>query len=136
MTVLSIIIGLVVLAIVGFIVQNINEHSYRDFQYEFFSSRTFTIGVIGYALIYIGLFILSKASIDPLNAYLLIGIGTSVLIYLVFLNISNTSFEFAFMISIFQLSVYAIASFFVLIIFILLVAWASDTKPVYSIGSR
>ena len=101
--------------------------------------KSFIPIAISYALLYFGnswyYSALNKGT-DTLNGIVLIFVGAILLLRMIYLNFKNTNFTIGFFGTIFQLSVYSVLTVFSIFALLILFAYASQTRPVYSINSR
>jgi hypothetical protein len=137
MIVLSIIGGIVGLMILSLIIMKLNEYSNTKYKYEIFNIGNFSIAFIANCALFFGNSWYQSAlstSGDLLNGQILISIGIVILLFIVYKNISNTSFEFGMPISIFQLLLYGVASVFLVFGILIALAWLGETKPVYNLN--
>lgn len=115
----------------------INNISQRKFHYEFFSMGNLIATGIAYFLIYFGnnwyMKELAKNG-DLLNGQLLIWIGVGIILSMLFIHIKNTTFLFGLIIGIFQLLIYIPATIIGGFILLVMMAWLSETRPVYRIN--
>ena len=139
MTVLTI-IGVIVAVILTYIaVLKFNEYTYAKYKYEFFAWWSFTLAAVSYISIYFGYEWYKEAVLkngDILNGQLLMVFGFIALIIIIAKNISHSGIIIGIFGSAFQLILYAILAVGGFIIALCLLAFASQTKPVYSINSR
>ncbi|MEA2091281.1 MAG: hypothetical protein U9O83_02815 [Campylobacterota bacterium] len=137
MLVLGIILAVIVAILVYMLTQKIDGYTYTKYEYEFFTTDKFLTFFVAYLLLYFGndwheqaL----KASEDPLNGIVLIFIGALLILVNIYNNINNTSFILGFSVSIFQLVLFGVCSFFAFFALIVAVAFFANTRPVYNIN--
>ena len=142
MIVLSIIGGILGLAFVYWMVEKINELSYRVNKYEYFSATTAGFVVVGYYLLFFGYAVYTKAARvvdgDILNGILLMIIGGVLMGMIVISNFINTPKENIFITLFFttiQLVVYVGLAYVSIFIILLAVAALAQTKPVYVLNN-
>ena len=135
MTVLAIIGGLIVLYLLYVLVEFINQHSQKVYNYTFFDVGTLAIVSISYYFLYFGYQlwqdVLKSESGDPLNGIILMAIGGIILVLFIVSQISKTSIFVGVPITIFQLLLYIPISFFIIIALFMLFAAIVESKPVY-----
>ena len=138
MTVLAIIGGLIVLYLLYLLVEFINQHSQKAYNYTFFDIGTLAIVSISYYFLYFGYQlwqdVLKSESGDPLNGIILMVIGGIILVLFIVSQISKTSIFVGVPITIFQLLLYIPISFFIIIDLLILFAAMAESKPVYVIN--
>lgn len=139
MIVLEIIGGLLVLFLLYGATLEIDKYSQKVYAYEFFTTDNLVIAIIGYALLFGG-FLWYKDALgdhgDTLNGIVLMFIGLPFIVALIYKNLKATSLIFGTLATIFQLIVFAASTVFILYGVLLLMAWLSDTKPVYEINEE
>lgn len=134
MTVLYIIGILAVVFSLYIVVRYINEISERFYKYEFFNYGNLTVVTIAYVMIYFGRNWYMDAlahSGDILNGILLMGIGTLIILILIYQHIKHTSIFFGLFFGFIQLIIYIPAGIISFFGAVLMAAWLMDTKPVY-----
>ncbi len=134
LSIIGIIVGLIVIAL---FIQFSNEYSVRVYKYEIFNVGNFVLSVLGYIAIYFGneWYIQElKVHGDILNGILLIVIGALLLFSVIYVNIKRTSPLYGFMMSVAEGILYLAATPLVFFVFIAVVAFFSETKPVYNIN--
>ena len=137
MTVLIIMGLLLVVITIGVIIAMINGYSEKKFDYEFFNWANFAITSVGYCAIFFGNNWYEKALSsggDILNGQILIAIGIIIVLWMFINNIRRTDFIFGTIIGVLQLIIYIPASVVCLLGVIMLLAWASETKPVVNLN--
>ena len=134
LSIIGIIVGLIVIAL---FIQFSNEYSVRVYKYEIFNVGNFVLSVLGYIAVYFGnewYFQELKVHGDTLNGILLIVIGALLLFSVIYVNIKKTSLLYGFMMSIVEGILYLVVTPLVFFVFIAVVAFFSETKPVYNIN--
>jgi len=128
-------IGLVLLALlIYWLVVEINKYTYKEYDYDFFNMHNFVVTAVGYAFLYFGnrwYMSAFKANDDLLNGQILLGIGMSLIIYVIYINIKSTSIILGLFLTLFQLLLYVGLSFIAFFAIIILIAALSETKHVY-----
>ena len=136
MLVLEIIGGILGLIFLYWVVEKMNEVSYRDSKYEYFSSTTAGFTIVGYYFLFFGNSMYQTASHavngDILNGILIMIIGGILVSVTVLGNFTNEKEHLfrAIFFTMIQLTIYVGLAF--IGIFIVLIAFAalSQTKPV------
>lgn len=134
MTVLFILGTITAVLVLLLIVSGINDFSEKRFGYQFFNYGNLAIISIGYFMIIFGESWYSEALAnngDILNGQLLIGIGVTILISTLINHIRKTTFWFGFTVGVFQFLLYIPLSFVAAFALLIVIAWLSETKPVY-----
>lgn len=137
MTVLYIMGLLLVIASIYGVTVIINGYSHKRFSYEFFNWVNLVVTSIGYYAIYFGINWYKEAVVsggDILNGQILIGIGIALVFAMLLNNIRHTNFIFGTVVGSLQLIIYVPVSVVSLFAVLILLAWASQTKPVYNIN--
>ena len=112
-----------------------NNYTRTHAHYEFFT-MDHSIAMVGsYALIFFG-YRWMQNSDDWLNGAIVIGIGILILIAVVINNFANAPRLFAIAGSLAQLIFYIPIAICAVIIVGVMLAWASQTKPVYVINNE
>ena len=137
MFVLSILGILVVAAAVYGFIEWFNAYTQKTGRYRFFSAEH-TIAYVGsYLLIFFGYTLMKKNwNDDPLNGWILLGIGVIILILTILNNFKKTNRSLAIKGTIAQVVLYLPITFVCLIIFLAAMAFFSQTRPVYNINSK
>ena len=112
-----------------------NEYTRDHANYMFFTMEHSLAMIASYALIYFGYRWIVTGS-DWLNGAIVMGIGVIILLLVMVNNFLSTPRLCAIAGSLAQLILYVPISICAVIIVILFVAWASQTKPVYTINAR
>jgi len=137
MVVLSI-IGIVVVLIIAYaFIIFVNNHSLKKYNYEIFNAATFFWSFIGYLALFFGYDWYESALInheDILNGELMLAIGAILLCSIIYYNISRTSLFYGLLMSIVTEAFYLIATPCVIFIIIIVVAYFSQTKPVFNVN--
>lgn len=134
MTVLFILGTITAVLVLLLIVSWINNFSEKRFGYQFFNYGNLAIISIGYFMIIFGESWYSEALAnngDILNGQLLIGIGVTILISTLINHIRKTTFWFGTTVGVFQFLLYIPLSFLAAFALLIVIAWLSETKPVY-----
>jgi hypothetical protein len=114
-----------------------NSHSVERYGYEIFNVANFTLCVLGYTALFFGRSWYDDAirlHEDILNGELLMGIGVLLLLLVAYLIIKRTSVVYGIVMSIVTGLFYAIATPFVVIALVVMVAYFSQTKPVINVN--
>jgi len=137
MIVLKIIGILIAVFLVYLLIVKVNEYTIQKYRYEFFNMGNFLISAVGYGLLYFGykwyMSALEKNQ-DILNGQILIGMGLILIFAVVYYNIKNTSRPTGLVLSLVQAPIYSVLAVFSLVMLIAVVAFFSETKPVYNIS--
>jgi len=115
-------------------IQWFNTYTRTHARYEFFTMEHSVGMVFSYALIYFGNRWMQTGD-DWLNGAIVIGIGMLVLIGVVINNFTKTPRLFAIAGSLAQLILYIPIAIGAVIIVVVMLAWFSETKPVYVINN-
>ncbi len=137
MTVLAIIGIGIGLFLIYMAMEKIDEYSNRVYHYDFFNMQNFGIAFVGNLLVYFGISWYKSALAqngDTLNGILLLFFGLCILFILLYVNIKNTNLLFGVSVSVFQFTLYAIASVFAFFGLLMAAAWMAQVKPVYDIS--
>jgi len=137
MTVLAIIGIGIGLFLIYMAMEKIDEYSNRVYHYDFFNMENFSIAFVGNLLVYFGTSWYKSALAhngDTLNGVLLLFFGLCILFLLLYINVVQTDLLFGVSVSVFQFTLYAIASVFVFIGLLMAVVWMAQAKPVYNIN--
>ena len=137
MTVITIIGILVGLYLLFLFITSVNNYTYRVYKYDIFNKENYFTSVGAYALIFFGNNLYRDAvanSGDILNGQLLIGFGIMILVGVFAYNIKHTSLILGFILSLIQVVIYVPAAIVSLLILLVLIAYFSETKPVYNIN--
>ena len=114
-----------------------NEYIEQKYNYTFFNMRNYLMSAVGYVLIYFGnewyLSALQKHQ-DLLNGQLLIAFGVILLCIVIYFNIKNTSLFTGGLLSVVQLLIYSVLAYIGFLTLVLMVAYFSQTKPVYNVN--
>ena len=142
MLVLSIIGGILGLVFVYWIVEKINEYSFTEHGYEYFSATTAGFVVVGYYLLFFGYGFYATAAGavdgDIFNGIILMIIGAVLVGFIILTNFINTPKENIFITLLFtaiQLVVYVGLAYVSFFIILLAVAALAQTKPVYVLNN-
>lgn len=133
-------IGLVVTAflVYGFI-EWFNSYTQAKAQHQFFTMEYSVAMVISYLLIFFGNGNMQSALKDhgdALNGALIMAIGVMILIGVIVNNFKHAPMKLAIMGTVLQLVLYIPIAIGAVIIAAAILAWLSETKPVYNINSR
>lgn len=112
-----------------------NGYTRDHANYMFFTTEHTMVMVASYALIYLGYRWINTGS-DWLNGAIVMAIGVIILLAVMVNNFLSTPRVCAIAGSLAQLILYVPITIGAVIIVILFVAWASQTKPVYTINGR
>ena len=137
MTVVWIMFMIVIVICVYILVLKIDAYSYRVYGFEFFTLPRFMIVFVANIFLYFGESWYVEEAVksgDILNGIILILIGLGLILYNTYINISKTSLVFGFLVSLFQLALFAIGSLFALLGLFIMLALLSQTKPVYNLN--
>lgn len=137
MIVLSIIAIIVALIVIYVSITSFNSWTNKKFKYTFFNWTSYIIISISYALIALGVYLYlgaSKVGEDVLNEYILIFIGSIVVLGVILFNFSETNFMVGMIGTVFQLVVHLALSLAGLIALVVMIGVASNTKPVYNMN--
>lgn len=133
-------IGLIVTAFLLYVfIEWFNGYTQEKARYKFFTMEHSAAMVISYGLIFFGNSNMQEALKnhgDALNGALVIAIGVAILIGVIVNNFKKTPKKLAIIGSIFQLILYVPIAMGAVIIAAVMLAWFSETKPVYNINSR
>ena len=138
MIVLGIIAAIIIIALLYLLIIKIDEYAYKVYHYEFFNMEHFIAVFTANLFIYFGHSWYQKAiaqSDDILNGTILMGIGTLIVVFVIYKNVKNTSLPLGLSVSIFQIVLYAAGSFLAFFAIIIAVAFFAQTKPVYNINN-
>jgi len=137
MLVLKIIGIIVALVITYFIVEKLNKYTMKKYKYEFVEWYSYLIVAFSYGFIYLGWLIYEnalKVNGDILNGQILVGIGILGLFYMLVINIKKTNFFMGLFGTIFQFTIYLALAVVGAIVFLIVSAALSETKPVYNVN--
>lgn len=133
-------IGLVIAAFLLYVfIEWFNGYTYKKSGYEFFTMGHSAAMVISYGLIFFGNSNMQSALRDhgdALNGGLVIAIGVVILIGVIVNNFKKTTKKLAFLGTVLQIILYVPIAIGAVIIAAVMLAWFSETKPVYNINSR
>lgn len=133
-------IGLVVTAFLLYVfIEWFNAYTQEKAHYKFFTMEHSAAMVISYGLIFFGNGNMQSALRDhgdALNGALVIAIGVAILIGVIVNNFKKTPKKLALIGTVLQIILYVPIAIGALIIAAAMVAYFSQTKPVYSINSR
>ncbi len=116
-----------------------NKYTYYHAQYEFFTREHSVAMVFSYALMFFGnswMQTALKNNDDWLNGAIVLAAGAVLLVGVIVNNFKKAPRLYAIAGSLAQLIFYIPISMGVVIIVAVIAAWASETKPVYSINGR
>lgn len=116
-----------------------NGYTYACERYEFFTLKYSIAIIFSYAMIFIGTGLFKAALVqhgDSLNGALMIVIGVSILLWVINTNFKNVSVGLALLGTIAQLILYIPIAICAIIIIFAMIAFFSETKPVYNINSK
>ncbi|MEA2091282.1 MAG: hypothetical protein U9O83_02820 [Campylobacterota bacterium] len=138
MTVLTIIGILTAAGALYWFISEVNGFTNTLYRYSIFNMSNYFSSVVAYAMIYGGSIVYNKAISsggDVLNGQLLIVMGVIILISIFIYNVNRTSLVLGSILSIIQTLIYAPLATLGLFVFIVAIAYFSQTKPVYNINS-
>lgn len=136
MLVLKIIGALLLLAAAYALLAHLNNESNQRFKYKPFSWDNFLLMAVSTAPS-MGAFFwyrVTHGTVETLNLYVLAALSVAGVVYLVYRNIKHTNQEYGLAISLVQVPVLLVLGVLGVLVFLALIAWASQTKPVYTIN--
>ena len=137
MLVLKIILFLSFIALIFFILNKINEFTYKKYKYEFFTLEYLFAFTCILGLAYWGYDWYNealKSDGDILNGILIMVISSASYLFVLINNISKSSLFFGLIITILQTIVFLPFSFIVVIVIFLALLFLSGTRPVYNVN--
>ena len=137
MLVLKIILFLFLVALIFFILNKINEFTYKKYQYEFFTLEYLFAYTCILGLAYWGYDWYNEAlesDGDILNGIVIIIISSAIYLFVLINNIKKSNFFFGLIITIFQTLVFLPFSFIAIIVIFLALLFLSGTRPVYNLN--
>lgn len=111
-----------------------NSYTSAHAHYEFFTMDHSLAMVFSYALIFFGYHWLQNGN-DELNGAIVMGIGILILLWIMINNFIKAPRYFAIIGSLLQLIFYIPIAIGAVIIVFVMMAWVSQTKPVYVINN-
>ena len=116
-----------------------NQYTHHHAQYEFFTREHSVAMVFSYALMFFGNSWMQTAltnNKDWLNGAIVLAVGVLLLLGVIINNFKKASKVYALAGSLAQLIFYIPITIGAVIIVAVMVAWFSETKPVYNINGR
>jgi len=116
-----------------------NKYTYHHAQYEFFTKEHSVVIVFSYALIFFGnswMQTALKNNDDWLNGAIVLAVGVVLLVGVIINNFKKAPRLYAIAGSLAQLIFYIPITIGAVIIVAVMMAWLSETKPVYNINSN
>ncbi len=116
-----------------------NQYTYHHAQYEFFTKEHSVAMVFSYALMFFGNNWMQTAlanNDDWLNGAIVLAVGVLLLLGVIINNFKQAPKLYALAGSLAQLILYIPITIGAVIIVAVMVAWFSETKPVYNINGR
>jgi len=114
-----------------------NKYTYHHAQYEFFTQEHSVAMVFSYGLMFFGNSWMQTALEDKgdwLNGAIVLGIGVALLVGVIINNFIQAPRVYAIAGSLAQIIFYIPISIGAVIIVVVMLAWLSETKPVYNIN--